>query len=297
MTRTITPVALLMLLLLSAFTGSKPDHPALPKSIKDAYIWIPARELSLDEKVSQVGNYFLSIKEVTNADYMIFVQAIRAKSDASELRIVLPDTEQWRSATAYNEPYMKFYHSHPAYANYPVVNVGQAAALRFCDWQEEKLNAEAVDGLRYKVRLPSRNEWVRAANGDQPDALYAWDGISIHNTKGQPQCNYRNIGDQNIRAGKEPVTYEVVSPIGDYMGIAGNIKENVDITAPVHAYWPSASGLYNMNGNVAELLAETGVAAGGSWASPGYDVRNESIMPVDGPSPFVGFRTLVEVIQ
>ncbi len=297
MTRTITPIALLMLLLFSAFTGSKPDHPALPKTMKDAYVWIPAGELSLDRTVSRVGNYFLSSKEVTNADYMTFVQAVRAKGDASELRIVLPDTEQWRSATACNEPYVKFYHSHPAYANYPVVNVAHEAALRYCAWQEQKLNAEAVDGLRYKVRLPSRNEWVRAANGNYHGLSYAWGGPSIRNARGQVLCNYKHVGDQSIRAGKEPGTYEVVQPIGDPMGVAGYVTDNADITAPVHAYASNAFGLYNMNGNVAELVAETGVAAGGSWASPGYDVRNESVMQVDGPSPFVGFRTLVEVVQ
>lgn len=297
MTRIITPLALLVLFPLSAFNGSRPDHPTLPKALKDAYVWVPAGELRLDGQVFQVGNYFLSPVEVTNAEYMAFVQAVREKDAAAELGIVLPDTQQWRSPTSYNEPYVTHYHSHAAYANYPVVNVGHAAALRFCAWQEEKINAQATDGLRYTVRLPSRSEWVRAANGNYQGHSYAWGGPSINNAKGQPLCNYRHVGDQSIRAGKEPGSYEVVQPIGDPMGVAGHLTDNADITAPVNAYWPNAFGLYNMNGNVAELLAEPGQAAGGSWASPGFDVRNCSVMPVDGPSPFVGFRTLVQVVE
>lgn len=297
MTRIILPLGLLVLLTLSGFKGSKPDHPLLPKTMKDAYVWVPTGELRLEEEVSQVGGYFLSPMEVTNAEYMAFVQAVHTKGEASELAIVLPDTQQWRSATAYNEPYVKHYHSHVAYANYPVVNISHEAALRYCAWREEKLNSQAADGLRYRVRLPSRKEWVRAANGDRQDLSYAWGGPNIRNARGQALCNYKHVGDQSIRAGKEAGTYEVVEPIGDYMGVAGYLTDNADITAPVHAYWPNAFGLYNMNGNVAELLAETGMAAGGSWASPGYDVRNESIMLVEGPSPFVGFRTLVEVVR
>ena len=64
------------------------------------------------------------------------------------------------------------------------------------------------------------------------------------------------------------------------------------MTAPVRLFTPSAYGLYHMNGNVAELTTE-GLACGGSWNSTGYDVRIESMIEVDGPSPFVGFRPLL----
>jgi hypothetical protein len=47
-----------------------------------------------------------------------------------------------------------------------------------------------------------------------------------------------------------------------------------------------------MSGNVAELLQEPGIAAGGGWNSTGYDIRIESTMKFDGPSPTVGFRPM-----
>jgi hypothetical protein len=47
-----------------------------------------------------------------------------------------------------------------------------------------------------------------------------------------------------------------------------------------------------MNGNVAEMLSEPDIAAGGSWASTGYDIRNESIMAFKDASPYVGFRPI-----
>jgi hypothetical protein len=52
-----------------------------------------------------------------------------------------------------------------------------------------------------------------------------------------------------------------------------------------------------MNGNVAEMLADSDQAAGGSWRSPGYDIRNESLMPYDDASPEVGFRPIAVLVK
>ena len=39
---------------------------------------------------------------------------------------------------------------------------------------------------------------------------------------------------------------------GDYAGIAGNLNDKAEITAPVKTYLPNDFGLYNMAGNVSE---------------------------------------------
>ena len=36
------------------------------------------------------------------------------------------------------------------------------------------------------------------------------------------------------------------------MGVAGNLNDNADITAPVRSFWPNDYGLYCMAGNVSE---------------------------------------------
>ena len=43
---------------------------------------------------------------------------------------------------------------------------------------------------------------------------------------------------------------------GDNMGVAGNLNDAADITAPVFSYWPNDYGLYNMVGNVAEWVLD-----------------------------------------
>jgi hypothetical protein len=43
---------------------------------------------------------------------------------------------------------------------------------------------------------------------------------------------------------------------GDYMGVAGYLNDNAEITAPVYAYPPNDYGLYNMSGNVSEWVMD-----------------------------------------
>lgn len=68
------------------------------------------------------------------------------------------------------------------------------------------------------------------------------------------------------------------------------------ITAKVGTFKPNTYGLYDMSGYVAEMISEPGIAVGGSWDCPGYDVRIWSRLPYEGPSPFVGFRPVATFI-
>jgi len=45
------------------------------------------------------------------------------------------------------------------------------------------------------------------------------------------------------------------------------------------------------------MLGDIDQAAGGSWHSTGYDIRNESMMPFDEASPEVGFRPIATLTK
>ena len=73
-----------------------------------------------------------------------------------------------------------------------------------------------------------------------------------------------------------------------------------DITAPVKSYFPNGYGLYNMSGNVAEMLIEKPRTNGRSWNSGGIDVKidaEDEYEGFEGGSPYIGFRYFMEIIE
>jgi len=64
-----------------------------------------------------------------------------------------------------------------------------------------------------------------------------------------------------------------------------------------YSYSANKFGLYNVCGNVAEMIVNEGIAVGGSWNSTGYDVRVMSVKKYFEPNPFVGFRPIIEILN
>lgn len=262
--------------------------PALDKEVSKKFVYVPSGTMQLDSMMVSVQGFLISKTEVSNAEYREFLQYINANGSAEEKAAARIDTAAWKM-----ESFAAYYHKHPAYTDYPVVNVQHEAAVLYCKWLSEKWTKASKTGTRYYFRLPERAEFIRAARGETNNP-YAWDGPYLRNSKGAYLCNFARIGAEDIHRNQETGKLDIVF---SNPGIAGSLADNADITAPSESYFPNAFGIYNLNGNVAEMIAKKGVATGGCWASPGYDVRNESTQIYDGPSSKVGFRPVMTFMR
>ncbi len=204
----------------------------------------------------------------------------------------MPDTLAWTGDNLFNDPYVKYYFRHPAYQNYPVVGISYQQALGYCTYLKEKISENYPD-YQLEVRLPTKEEWIRAARGDTY-FFYPWDLFSLLDKDGNQMCNYKIIGEERIHYDRESKSYIVLmgnAGIIDHMNNAG------DITVAVNSYKPNEFGLYNVCGNVAEMLMEEGIAVGGSWRCPGWDVRVESAFSYKKADIDIGFRPVVSFIK
>jgi hypothetical protein len=67
--------------------------------------------------------------------------------------------------------------------------------------------------------------------------------------------------------------------------------------AQTATYFPNDIGLYDVVGNVAEMIDEKGKACGGSWNDPPENSTIHSVKSYRRPDPSIGFRVFMDVIE
>ncbi|MDA7803505.1 SUMF1/EgtB/PvdO family nonheme iron enzyme [Crocinitomix sp.] len=105
-----------------------------------------------------------------------------------------------------------------------------------------------------RYRLPTEAEWEFAYYGLIGSMTNPEDGGVIENRRTYPWTGH--WVRQDDREFQGDIRANFVRGRGDYMGVAGNLNDAADVTAPVDSYWPNDYGLYHMAGNVSEWVLD-----------------------------------------
>ena len=274
-------------ILVSFTTSKKRGFKRAKKTLESFCQFIPSGNSLVEGDTLSVQSFYMSSTEITNIQYLEFLEDLKRKGDMDKYEIAKIDSSGWNTFLPNSDmqPMADYYHKHHAYQNYPVVNVSKAGAELYCKWLTEKYDSLSNGEMQLQFRLPSRSEWIRAASGNKLGSTYSWGRPYLRNSKGCCLANYLTVGSENISRDTETGHLKVTGPV--YMYYDGAMH-----TATATSYLPNDFGLYNMNGNVAEMVADGDYAVGGDWYSPGYDIRNESIKEFTDPNPTVGFRVV-----
>ena len=238
-------------------------------------------------------NLYADKYEATVKDFQLFLKEKReAGVDCS---LLIYDSTLWRKTLGYNEPMVDYYFNYPAYRHFPINCVSYHAANEFCKWLTEKY--ENSPQKKYKkviFRLPTETEFIKAAASiyDSKKVIYPWGHISLMDyKKGKPLCNYQIIYEENLDFNDSTQRFE-------YHDYLNRLHDRADYTDQVNSYDPNPYGLYNIVGNVSEIIQEEGIAMGGNWLSTGYNVRITSKKRYEnGGAVWAGFRVYMEIIE
>lgn len=250
----------------------------------------------LEKQFQNVGEaLWASSAELSVQEYETFLMELVKNRDYDQLTIAKAEKTDWISLLP--EQYRQlstddiFKHGHPDDANMPIQNISHEAAVAYCEWLTKVYNNSDYKKKKFQhviFRLPTENEWVKAAKAGNEAATYPWGGYHPRNAKGCYLANFDVTGlSKEEAAAKDCGDCEKQLTAND----GGFFTVHAD------AYFPNDLGCYNMSGNVAEMVQKKGIAKGGSWEDAPKDCQIDSVKNYTKPSPAIGFRVFMEVVK
>lgn len=265
---------------------------ALAKLKSDDYVFIPAGNMLYEDKTVAFQAFYMQTTEVSNLEYRTFLNDLIIQKRFEDYEIAKVDSTQWVEKYGKGMETMKnMYFSHPAFNNYPICNISRAGAELYCAWLQEefKKEYEFKNQERYEnlIRIPSRAEWCYAASNGKDNQVYPWGTDSITNSKGESLANKQSI--PILDSIKSKPTNSTDNPNILSGVFLNNIVKGIPQT--IYKFRQTSNGIYNLSGNIAEMVyedynsKERSGTAGGSWESNAEEIK------IFGPDPYAGITT------
>lgn len=294
----------------TALKEKKKMMEAFAKLNKEKYAYIPMGSFLYRKDTFSVQAFYMQTTEVSNLEYRTFLADLLIQNRTADYLIANPNQEAWMTKFpwSFNEPMTDMYFWHPAYDEYPVVNISRKGAMLYCDWltmEANKVLKETNKPLMNDLRIPADLEWAYAASNGKNQPKYASGNIFLRDSKGKYEMNYMCYTKDQCRFDSTMHLYlpkKEITGLNDKDENPGFVADGAFHTCKTRSYNANNYGLYCMAGNAAEMVntfdkknmkyTRTGTK-GGSWFSCDYfleiDAEDEYPNENDG-SPLIGFR-------
>ncbi|MBC7721993.1 MAG: SUMF1/EgtB/PvdO family nonheme iron enzyme [Pedobacter sp.] len=233
------------------------------------------------ETVQLKDSLYIDKLEVTNAMWRSFTESwlLEKEEDTATYKKMQPDSAVWYSLKFDYENYVKSYATSPTFSDYPVVGITYEQAIAFCEWRTERVNEylEKIRDAKFRsviYRLPTEAEWELAATGklDIVKFPYGYERIKVatkYDTAKMFNCRYKDIDS------------------------ARNTEQL--LVAPSNSGTPNLYGIYNIIGNVGEMVSEKGLSKGGFYELAVENCKVKEKFSYKKPNRYLGFRCVCVV--
>jgi disulfide oxidoreductase YuzD len=257
---------------------------ALEKFDRKVYAFLVSGKVDVEGKMTSVQAFIIQKTEVTNLEYRTFLFDLLIQGRKEEFLKAKPDQAMWTKLLGPdNKPMEALYFSHAAHNEYPVVNISREGAELYCKWLTDEIQKFVDEKKRSQfniIRIPTRAEWVKAAQIEGKSYPYPWEGEFVRNSKGCYLANFK--------------------PTDTTFFDDGGL-----FTVKVNSYLPNDFGIFNMSGNVAEMVyddiqTKSPGTAGGGWMSSAEEIKILGPDPHKGLTeahPNVGFRVVMTYLN
>lgn len=282
----------------------------LVKLNKEKYAYIPMGSCLYKKEMVSVQPFYMRTTEITNLEYKTFMMDLLASGRKEDYLIAKPDQIMWKKKFPYsfNDPMIELYFSHPAYDEYPVVNISRKAAQLYCEWlttETNKVLKETGKPYMNDLRIPDEYEWALAASNGKNSVKYANGQESLKDSKGKYEVNYMCFSKEQCRYDSVLNLYVPKKPLNkDEKLLAAFTDDGAFHTSLAQSYKPNNYGLYCMAGNVSEMIinhkTKQPETKGGSWFSCDYFLEIDADDEYKGEvkaSPLIGFRPVFTALK
>lgn len=247
-------------------------------TMKDWLMYMSHASLEMDVPLSQIMPDTLRMHPRTREYVRLFLKNLNTEND-NNIELMYISFNNIREEILIPYPKSLKNKSLFFFENIPVTGITHQQAQQYCQWLTDQYNSLITSGQKMKVniRLPSKEEWEN----------FVRDGLSENMKRNNLFDSVSKDGCflYNYKFGKDCKGYDAWMKKYGTRGIM-----------MVREFFPNNMGIYNLFGNVAEMVEEQGIAKGGHydlWARQCALDKNQNYSQ---PEPWLGFRWVAEVV-
>lgn len=220
------------------------------------------------------GNLYMDITEITKVNWREYLFWLKGNAP-EDYKQALPNINVWEEFDKNYKTYDQLFWDQLSYPERPIIGITHEQASAYCEWRTKVVNEMLALNINQQkkfgkvlYRLPTELEWEYAAAGGLNPSKYPYGVFDIEQHKGKWQMPFNWYG-------------------------VGTVGKSVPL-APASDFNANARGYHNMIGNVAEMVAQKGIAKGGSWFHGAEKSTVKQVQTYQKALPWLGFRCICE---